>query len=210
MHYRCHWHCWVRYWRCRWHCLVRFAAKIAQIQRKLSGVIDTAWSWLSGVNDTAKSWITGVIDTSWSKLSGVIDTAELLMTPLSQFLNIWMVLPFFKVKIRTNPSMGELYYLMPTCSRLENRGLTKHKILTKRCHWHRLVNFNFEYLGEFETVRKKTLGGESAAQGEMFDEKNQSLKISWDGHFNKEYLSVWSLSLGRPLQWLRSLLFLHE
>ncbi len=39
-------------------------------------------------------------------------------------------------------------------------------------------NFEYEYLGEFETEFKKILGHESGAQLSSFDGKNQRSKIS--------------------------------
>jgi hypothetical protein len=47
------------------------------------------------------------------------------------------------------------------------------------------VDLIVEYLCEFEAICKKALTSVSGAQMELFDEKNQRSKISWQGPFNK-------------------------
>ncbi len=41
------------------------------------------------------------------------------------------------------------------------------------CQWHRWVNFEFEYLGEFEVKEEYAFGSETVTQGKMIDEKQE-------------------------------------
>jgi hypothetical protein len=46
-----------------------------------------------------------------------------------------------------------------------------------------VIDFIVEYLCEYEAICKKALTRISGAQMELFDEKNQRSKISWQGPF---------------------------
>ncbi len=50
-------------------------------------------------------------------------------------------------------------------------GLSKETFLTQRWCWHRRVNFEFKYLGEFEVIRENTLECETVFQGKTVEEK---------------------------------------
>jgi hypothetical protein len=56
---------------------------------------------------------------------------------------------------------------------------------------HRCVNFEFEYLSEFDAVWKNTLGFETVAQGKMFDNKKTEVE------------NLMRLSLTVTLIWLK-------
>jgi hypothetical protein len=127
--------------------------------------------------------LSGVSDTAEPKLAGVTDTAESEKTPLSQSVSVVWALIFFKWRIIKNPTNGELYYPRYSREQLKNWGLPKEFYLTQRCQWHRWVDFEFEYLGEFAADWGKIFMCESEAYGEMFDEKNCRSKISWDCPF---------------------------
>ncbi len=117
-------------------------------ESNLSGVIDTAESKLSGVINTTKSNLNGVNDTAESKLSGIIDTAESAQTPLSQFEKLEKTLRSFKEKMKSKFKQG--WTILPKAFETKTLKMWFHKetFLTQQCHWHRWVNFEFEYLGD--------------------------------------------------------------
>ncbi len=148
----------------------------------LSGVIDTTESKLSNVIDTRESKLCGVKHTAELKLSGVNDTAESGKTPLSQFWKLLKDLISFKEKIKPNSSKVELNYSRPLRQNFKKWGLPEETFLNQWCHRYRWVNFEFEYLSEFEVICENTLGSETMAQGTCLIKKRRST-ISWDCPF---------------------------
>ncbi len=110
-----------------------------------------------------ESKLSAVIDTAKSKLCGIIDTAKSAQALLSQFEKLAKALIFFKEKI--NPrSLRQSF----------KNVVAEGTFLTHRYRW---VNFEFDYLGEFEDICDNTLGCQTVAQGKMFDEKNRGQNL---------------------------------
>ena len=75
-----------------------------------------------------------------------------------------------------------------------NTGLTKQKFkiwkfnnkkMTQSCQWLRGVNYNFEYLGEYESIWKIVLVWKLGTHMELIHEKKRGSKISWHCPFNR-------------------------
>jgi hypothetical protein len=143
---------------------------------------------VSGVNDTAHHW---------SLTTNTADQGN------SKFTVLWLLLKGIPIK---KSYTGKLYYTISTTFIQNIRGLTKDHFCGQRCQWHRWpVDFLVEYLCEYEAICKKTLTCGPGAQMELFDEKNQRSKISWQGPFDPLFKDLerfdWWNKRGSKITW---------
>jgi hypothetical protein len=108
-----------------------------------------------------------------------IDTAD---QGTSKFSVLWLLLNGIPIE---KSYIGKLYYT--TYIHTKNMGVNYGSLLWSAVSLTPLttkkVEFIVEYLRKYKAICKKALTCVSGAQLELFDEKNQRSKISWQGPF---------------------------